>query len=361
MKSAVFYGKHDMRVEESPMPQVGAEDVLIQVKACGICGTDVHIYEGDKGAAEVTPPTILGHEFSGVVTEVGAAVTNVKLGDRVCIDPNCYCGKCDFCRNGIAHYCTDMIGYGTTVNGGFAEYCSVNQRQVYKLGDHTTFEQGAMTEPVACCLHGMDMCNIHPGSSVVVIGGGNFWRGRSSENMDRTRADHIGMLATTMNALAVADMLESLGLEVRVQTAIIMQQIAEPYIRNRAISHLKKGRVVIFGCGTGSPFFSTDTAATLRAVEIEADILLKATMVDGVYDKDPHKYDDAVRYSRLTFSDVLGSALQVMDSTAASMCRDNKMPMLVFDLNRPENIYDAVMGEDIGTVVSEVDPIATEV
>ena len=161
-----------MRVEESPMPQVEAEDVLIQVKACGICGTDVHIYEGDKGAAEVTPPTILGHEFSGVVAEVGAAVTNVKVGDRVCIDPNCYCGKCDFCRNGIAHYCTDMIGYGTTVNGGFAEYCSVNQRQVYKLGDHTTFEQGAMTEPVACCLHGMDMCNIHPGSSVVIIGGG---------------------------------------------------------------------------------------------------------------------------------------------------------------------------------------------
>lgn len=172
MKSAVFYGKHDMRVEESPMPKVGAEDVLIQVKACGICGTDVHIYEGDKGAAEVTTPTILGHEFSGVVAEVGSAVTNVKVGDRVCIDPNCYCGKCDFCRNGIAHYCTDMIGYGTTVNGGFAEYCSVNQRQVYKLGDHTTFEQGAMTEPVACCLHGMDMCNIHPGSSVVIIGGG---------------------------------------------------------------------------------------------------------------------------------------------------------------------------------------------
>lgn len=172
MKSAVFYGKHDMRVEDSAMSKVGAEDVLIQVKACGICGTDVHIYEGDKGAAEVTPPTILGHEFSGVVAEIGANVTGVKVGDRVCIDPNCYCGKCDFCRNGIAHYCTDMIGYGTTVNGGFAEYCSVNQRQVYKLGDNTTFEQGAMTEPVACCLHGMDMCNIQPGSSVVVIGGG---------------------------------------------------------------------------------------------------------------------------------------------------------------------------------------------
>lgn len=172
MKSAVFYGKHDLRVEESAMPKVGAEDVLIKVKACGICGTDVHIYEGDKGAAEVTPPTILGHEFSGVVAEVGANVTGVKAGDRVCIDPNCYCGKCDFCRSGIAHFCTDMIGYGTTVNGGFAEYCSVDQRQVYKLGDNTTFEQGAMTEPVACCLHGIDMCNIQPGSSVVVIGGG---------------------------------------------------------------------------------------------------------------------------------------------------------------------------------------------
>ncbi|MDO4156769.1 MAG: UMP kinase [Oscillospiraceae bacterium] len=187
----------------------------------------------------------------------------------------------------------------------------------------------------------------------IVVGGGNFWRGRSSGNMDRTRADHIGMLATTMNALAVADAMEALGVDVRVQTAINMQQIAEPYIRNKAISHLKKGRVVIFGCGTGSPFFSTDTAATLRAVEIEADILLKATMVDGVYDKDPHKYTDAVRYERITFSDVLSSALAVMDSTAASMCRDNKMPMLVFDLNRPDNIYDAIMGKSVGTVVSE--------
>ena len=187
----------------------------------------------------------------------------------------------------------------------------------------------------------------------IVVGGGNFWRGRSSQNMDRTRADHIGMLATTMNALAVADALEALGVVVRVQTAISMQQIAEPYIRNRAINHLNKGRVVIFGCGTGSPFFSTDTAATLRAVEIEADILLKATMVDGVYDKDPHKFEDAIRYERISFSDVLNSALSVMDSTAASMCRDNKMPMLVFDLSRPDNIYDAIMGKQVGTVVEE--------
>lgn len=172
MKSAVFYGKHDLRVEESPMPKMGPQDVLIQVKVCGVCGTDVHIYEGDKGAAEVTPPTILGHEFSGVVAQVGEEVTAYKPGDRVCIDPNCYCGSCEPCRNGVAHYCQHMIGYGTTENGGFAEYCAVNQRQVYKLGDNTSFEQGAMAEPVACCLHGIDMCEIKPGHQVVIFGGG---------------------------------------------------------------------------------------------------------------------------------------------------------------------------------------------
>lgn len=172
MRSAVFYGKHDLRVEESNKPEIGPKDVLIQVKACGVCGTDVHIYEGDKGAAEVTPPTILGHEFSGVVVQTGTEVVNCKAGDRVCIDPNCYCGTCEPCRNGVAHYCENMIGYGTTVNGAFAEYCAVNERQVYQLGENTTFEQGAMAEPVACCLHGIDMCEIQPGHQVVVIGGG---------------------------------------------------------------------------------------------------------------------------------------------------------------------------------------------
>ncbi len=187
----------------------------------------------------------------------------------------------------------------------------------------------------------------------IVVGGGNFWRGRSSEAMDRTRADHIGMLATAMNALAVADVLESLGCDVRVQTAINMMQVAEPYIRNKAVRHLEKGRIVIFGCGTGNPFFSTDTAASLRAVEIEADIYFKATLVDGVYDKDPHKFDDAKKYDTLTFTKVMNDNLTVMDSNAAAMCRDNNMKMLVFDLSRPDNIYDAVMGENIGTVVSE--------
>ena len=185
----------------------------------------------------------------------------------------------------------------------------------------------------------------------IVVGGGNFWRGRSSGAMDRTRADHIGMLATTMNALAVADVLESLGVDVRVQTAISMHQVAEPYIRNKAVRHMEKGRVVIFGCGTGNPFFSTDTASTLRAAEIEADIVLKATMVDGVYDKDPNKYDDAVKFDELSFNDILVKNLAVMDSTAASMCKDNNIPILVFDLKRPDNILDACLGKKVGTIV----------
>lgn len=172
MKSAVFYGRHDIRVQESAVLEPGPEEVLIQVKACGICGTDIHIYEGDKGAAEVTPPTILGHEFSGIVAKTGSGVKRFQEGDRVCVDPNRCCGTCDFCRGGEVHFCEHMTGYGTTVNGGFAEYCVVSESQVYLLGEHTTFEQGAMAEPAACCLHGIDLCEIRPGSQVVVIGGG---------------------------------------------------------------------------------------------------------------------------------------------------------------------------------------------
>ena len=185
----------------------------------------------------------------------------------------------------------------------------------------------------------------------IVVGGGNFWRGRSSGKMDRTRADHIGMLATVMNALALADTLEQLDVPVRVQTAIEMPRVAEPYIRNRAVRHLEKGRVVIFGCGTGNPFFSTDTAAALRAAEINADVIFKATNVDGVYDKDPNRFADAVKYDELTHTEVLAKGLKVMDSTAASLCRDNNIPILVFNLNDPENIIRAAAGEKIGTLV----------
>ncbi|MBR6315341.1 MAG: UMP kinase [Clostridia bacterium] len=187
----------------------------------------------------------------------------------------------------------------------------------------------------------------------LVVGGGNFWRGRSSGEMDRTRADHMGMLATTMNALALADSLEQMGVDVRVQTAITMQQVAEPYIRNRAVRHLEKGRVVIFGCGTGNPFFSTDTAAALRAAEINAEIIFKATNVDGVYDKDPNKFADAVKYETLTHTEILQKGLAVMDATAASLCRDNHISILVFNLSDPENIVRAVKGESVGTVVRE--------
>lgn len=187
----------------------------------------------------------------------------------------------------------------------------------------------------------------------LVVGGGNFWRGRSSGDMDRTRADHMGMLATAMNSLALADSLEQMGVDVRVQTAISMQQVAEPYIRNKAVRHLEKGRVVIFGCGTGNPFFSTDTAAALRAAEIGAEIIFKATNVDGVYDKDPNKYSDAVKFDTLTHTEILKRGLAVMDSTAASLCRDNKIGILVFNLSDPQNIVRAVKGENIGTVVTE--------
>ena len=185
----------------------------------------------------------------------------------------------------------------------------------------------------------------------LVVGGGNFWRGRSSGDMDRTRADHIGMLATVMNSLALADALEHLKVPVRVQTAIAMQQIAEPYIRNKAVRHLEKGRVVIFGCGTGNPFFTTDTAAALRALEIDADIMFKATNVDGVYDKDPHKFGDAKKYDTLSFDEILSHDLKVMDGTAASLCRDNSIPILVFNLDDPQNIVKAIKGENVGTVV----------
>lgn len=185
----------------------------------------------------------------------------------------------------------------------------------------------------------------------IVVGGGNFWRGRSSGKMDRTRADHMGMLATSINSLALADALEQLGVTARVQTAIEMRQIAEPYIRSKAVRHLEKGRVVIFGCGTGNPFFSTDTAAALRAAEIDADIIFKATNVDGVYDKDPNRFDDAIKYDVITHQDILSKGLAVMDSTAASLCRDNDIPLLVFNLQQPENMVKAVLGENVGTVV----------
>lgn len=186
-----------------------------------------------------------------------------------------------------------------------------------------------------------------------VVGGGNIWRGRNGDDMDRTTADYMGMLATCINALALQDSLESIGINTRVQTAIEMREVAEPFIRRKAMRHLEKKRVVIFAAGTGNPYFSTDTTAALRAAEIEADAILLAKKVDGVYDKDPYKYTDAKKFDKLTYIEVLEKGLQVMDSTATSLCMDNNIPIIVFGLDNPNNIKKVVMGEKIGTIVSK--------
>ncbi len=187
----------------------------------------------------------------------------------------------------------------------------------------------------------------------LVVGGGNFFRGvaAAARNMDRVNADHMGMLATVINALALQDALEHQGCPTRVMTAIAMQAVAEPYIRRRAIRHLEKGRIVIFAAGTSNPYFSTDTAATLRGLEIHAEIVAKATSVDGVYDKDPRKHTDAVRYTEISYDAVLAKNLKVMDASAVAMCRDNKKPILVFNLTVRGNIMKMTMGEPIGTII----------
>ena len=187
----------------------------------------------------------------------------------------------------------------------------------------------------------------------LVVGGGNFFRGvaAAAKNMDRVTADHMGMLATVINSLALQDALEKAGMPTRVMTAIQMQQVAEPYIRRRAIRHLEKGRIVVFAAGTSNPYFSTDTAATLRALEIHAEVVAKATRVDGVYDKDPLRHADAVMYQEISYLDVLAKALAVMDASAVAMCRDNRLPILVFNLNKTGNIMRMSMGEAVGTLI----------
>ena len=203
---------------------------------------------------------------------------------------------------------------------------------------------GAISDQIKICLDlGVQIA--------IVCGGGNFWRGRSGKHLDRTRADHMGMLATVINALALQDSLEHRGVPTRVQTAIDMKSIAEPYIRGRAMRHLEKSRVVIFACGSGNPYFSTDTAAALRAAEIDAEVILLAKKVDGVYDSDPHVNAGAIKFDSLKYLDVLNKGLGVMDSTATSLCMDNNIPILVFGLDKPENITRAVRGEQIGTIV----------
>ncbi len=187
----------------------------------------------------------------------------------------------------------------------------------------------------------------------IVVGGGNFWRGKYGHQMERTTSDYMGMLATCMNGLALQDALETRGIYTRLQTAIEMREIAEPYIKRKAIKHLEKGRVVIFSCGTGNPYFTTDTAASLRAAEIDAEVILVGKTIDGVYSDDPKTNPNAVKYDKITYLDILNKDLKVMDSTATSLCRDNHIPLIVFGIDDPNNMVKAVQGENIGTFVGE--------
>ncbi|MGI8821054.1 MAG: UMP kinase [Chthoniobacterales bacterium] len=235
----------------------------------------------------------------------------------------------------------------------------IYKRVVIKLSGEALREPGArenispqIVRDIASCIKSVRELGVQ---TSVVIGGGNIWRGLSASHrgMDRTTADYMGMLATVINGLALKAGLDELGVDTRVQTAIEMQNVAEPFILGRAVRHLELGRVVIFVAGTGNPYFSTDTTAALRASEIRADVILKATKVDGIYDSDPKKNPDAKRYDRLTYNDALTQRLQVMDSTAFSLCMDNKIPIIVFDMGQPSNFTDVVLGRAIGTRVSE--------
>jgi len=233
------------------------------------------------------------------------------------------------------------------------------KRILLKLGGESLSGKGQIgidTNNVAYLAEEIQAVKSHGVEIAIVIGGGNFWRGNDpyAQSIDRATADYMGMLATMMNSLALQDALEKCGVYTRVQSAIEMRAIAEPYIRRRAIRHLEKGRVVIFGAGTGNPFFTTDTAGALRAKEIDADVLLKATKVDGVYDKDPLKYAGAAKFERITYNQaIVMEQVQVMDNTALSLCMDNDLPVVVFDLSQPRAIERVVMGEPIGTLISK--------
>jgi len=234
---------------------------------------------------------------------------------------------------------------------------AVYKRILLKLsGEALMGEQGLGVDPVVVERIAMEIkAAVKLGVEVgVVIGGGNFFRGlsASARGMDRVQADYMGMLATVINSLAMQDYLERCEVRTRVQTAINMEEIAEPFIRRRAVRHLQKGSVVIFAAGTGNPYFTTDTAASLRAVEIEADVILKGTKVDGVYDSDPKINDDAVKYDKLLHMDIIQKGLKVMDSTAATLCMDNKLPIIVYNVTKPGNLERVLLGENIGTIVT---------
>lgn len=261
MKAAVFYGKNDLRVEQKETPKIKSDEVLLKVRACGVCGTDMHIFDGDEGAAPTPAKTTLGHEFAGEIVAVGDGITDLKVGIRACVDPNQLCGVCDACRGGIGHFCDHITGIGTTVDGGFAEYCAVPRSQIYTFGSDLPFAKAAMTEPVACCLHGIDMCEIAPGDTVAIIGGGMIGLlmlqlarlSGAAKTVILEPLEHKRKMALDLGADAALDPLAAdfddewnkLGLG-RVSTVI--ECVGRPSTMEQAISLAgKKSTVMLFG------------------------------------------------------------------------------------------------------------------
>ncbi len=251
---------------------------------------------------------------------------------------------------------TESDAPASTAAGGQERRLRYHRILLKLSGEALLGERAYGVDPAFCTFIAKQLVDVHAlGIEVaIVVGGGNIFRGlaAAAKGMDRATADYIGMLATVMNALALQDALEKEHLDTRVMSALAMNEVAEPYIRRRAVRHLEKGRIVILAAGTGNPYFTTDTAAALRAVEIDAEVILKATRVDGVYDADPLLHPEARRYERLSYVDVLTERLQVLDATAVSLCMENDLPIIVFDLNRPDNIRNVALGEPVGTLIS---------
>ncbi len=289
MKAAVFYGKQDLRVTDLPIPQPKAGEVVIRVKACGVCGTDRHIYEGDEGAAATPSGTVLGHEFSGEIVALGEGVTAFAVGERVCVDPNKLCNQCAYCKNALGHFCTDMVGIGTTVHGGFAEYCAAPVSQLYRIPDGTTFEQAAMTEPVACCLHGMDMCDIAAGDTVLIIGAGMIGlimvqlaklRGATNIIVSEPVADkraHAAQLGADVcidpTQEDVAAVLRAQGVE---RVATVIECVGRPATMEQAIALAgKKSTVMFFGLS------KPDEEIRVKPFELfKKEIVLKSSFIN---------------------------------------------------------------------------------
>lgn len=329
MKAAVFYGKQDIRVEELPRPEPHAGEVLIRVHACGICGTDVHIFNGDEGAAKTPSGTVLGHEFAGEVVCVGESVTEVKAGDRVCVDPNWLCNDCYYCKSGIGHFCEDMQGIGTTMNGGFAEYCVVPVSQVYPFPATLPYQKAAMTEPVACCLHGIDMCDISCGDTVAVIGGGMIGllmlqlaklRGAATlillEPVEekRTLGKQLGA-DITINPLteSVPEVLAAHGIH-RISTVI--ECVGKPSTMEQAISIAgNKSTVMLFG------LTAPNDTILLKPFEIfKKEITLKASFINP--------------YTQKRALDLIASGKIDVSSMVSEEARLEELPAILADGKR---------------------------